>query len=204
MTSHPKDLSTSLVDAIKNLDKVCNHLHLPFQSGSSRILEKMNRRYTKDGYLKLVENIKEQIPGIALTTDVIVGFPGETEEDFLDTLDVIKRVGYESAYMFIYSKRTGTPAATMDNQIPEELKKERFQRLVDLQNSISEQISKQYEGRVVKVLVEGISKENSEMYTGRTSTNKIVNFPSKQDLTGKLVNIEIIRSGAFWLEGKII
>ena len=204
MTPHPKDLSDELIYALRDLDKVCEHLHLPFQSGSTRVLEKMNRKYTKEHYFGLIDKIKKEIPDIALTTDIIVGFPGETEEDFQDTLDIVQRVRYDSAYMFIYSQRVGTVAAKMENQIEDSVKKERFNRLLEMENKIIEEINLDMVGKKVEILVEGRSRNNENMLTGRTRTNKIVNFEANSDLTGELVNVEIIRSGVFWLEGKII
>lgn len=204
MTSHPKDLSDSLITAIKELPKVCEHLHLPFQSGSSRVLKEMNRKYTKEHYLGLIDKVREQVPGISFTTDIIVGFPGETEEDFLETLDVVKKVRFDQAFTFLYSKRTGTKAAKFENQIDEDVKKERFQRLVDLQNSIGEEINQTYDGKIVEVLVEGISRNKDTMYTGRTREYKLVNFPCDEDLTGKLVKVKIVKSRPFWLEGAVI
>lgn len=203
-TSHPKDLSDSLITAMKELPKMCEHLHLPFQSGSTRILKAMNRKYTKEHYLELIDRVRSAIPEISFTTDIIVGFPGETEEDFLETLDVVEKVRFDQAFMFLYSKRKGTRAAELENQVPEDVKKERFQRLVDLQNSIVAEINKTYEGKTVEVLVEGISRNNDAMYTGRTRNFKLVNFNSPVDLTGKLVQVKIIRAWPFWLEGMVI
>ncbi|ANX00808.1 tRNA (N6-isopentenyl adenosine(37)-C2)-methylthiotransferase MiaB [Thermoclostridium stercorarium] len=203
-TSHPKDLSDSLITAMKELPKVCEHLHLPFQAGSTKILRAMNRKYTKEQYLELVDRVRAAVPGISFTTDIIVGFPGETEEDFQDTLDVVKKVRFDQAYMFMYSKRKGTKAAEFENQVPEDVKKERFQRLVELQNAIVAEINKTYEGRTVEVLVEGISRNNDKMYTGRTRNYKLVNFPANEDLTGKLVRVKIVRAWPFWLEGAVI
>jgi len=202
MTSHPKDLSDELIYAICDCDKVCEHLHLPYQSGSSRILRIMNRNYTKEHYLALVDKIKQQVPNIAITTDIIVGFPGETEEDFQDTLDVFERVRFDFAYMFLYSKRTGTKAAEMDNQVDDDTKKERFERLMAVEQRINEEKSELYLNKEVEVLVEGLSKNSNDMYTGRTRTNKLVNFKSSSDVTGQLVNVKIVRIGSFWLEGE--
>jgi len=202
-TSHPKDLSQDLIKAMAECEKVCEHLHLPIQAGSSRILEKMNRKYTKERYLKLVSEIRDKIPGIALTTDIIVGFPEESEEDFEDTLDVVEKVRFDAAYTFLYSKRTGTPAAKNPNQVPEEVKKRRFDRLLELQNRISNEINKKLEGSVLEVLVEGASKTNKDALTGRTRTNKIVNFPGNKELVGKLVKVEITRALTWSLEGKL-
>lgn len=204
MTPHPKDLSHELIYAIRDLDKVCNHLHLPFQAGSTKVLKDMNRKYTKEDYLNLVIKVKENIPGISMSTDIIVGFPGETEEDFVDTLDVLEKVRFDSAYTFLYSKRTGTPAAKSDAQISDETKKERFQRLLDLQNNISKEINNKFLGMEVEVLVEGVSKTNNEIYTGRTSENKVVNFEGSEDLTGKLVLVRINEVKTWSLEGQVV
>ncbi|NLO38262.1 MAG: tRNA (N6-isopentenyl adenosine(37)-C2)-methylthiotransferase MiaB [Ruminiclostridium sp.] len=204
MTSHPKDLSESLIQAMKELPKLGGHLHLPFQSGSSRILKDMNRKYSKEQYLDLIDRVRAVIPDIAFTTDIIVGFPGETEEDFQETLDVVKRVRFDLAYTFLYSKRTGTKAATYENQVPENIKKERFQRLTDTQNAIGTEINKNYEGQTVEVLVEGKSRQSDAMYTGRTSKFKLVNFTCDRDLTGQLVQVKIVRAWPFWLEGWLI
>ena len=203
MTSHPKDLSDSLILAMKELPKLCNHLHLPFQSGSSQILKDMNRKYTKEHYLGLIDRMRAAIPDIAFTTDIIVGFPGETEEDFQETLDVVKRVRFDLAYTFLYSKRTGTKAAEFENQVPENIKKERFQRLVDLQTAIGAEINRNYEGRTVEVLVEGKSRQSDAMYTGRTDKYKLVNFACDSDLTGQMVQVKIVRTWPFWLEGRL-
>ncbi|HEX9060959.1 MAG TPA: tRNA (N6-isopentenyl adenosine(37)-C2)-methylthiotransferase MiaB, partial [Clostridia bacterium] len=191
MTSHPKDLSDDLILKMAELKKVCLHLHLPIQSGSTKILHEMNRKYTKEQYLELVGKVKRSIPGIALTTDIIVGFPGETEDNFKDTLDVLEKVRFDSAYTFLYSKRTGTPAASMPEQVDEETKKDRFQRLLDVQNRISKEINDGYLGKVVEVLVEGASKNNPDKFTGRTDTNKVVNFSCDSSKIGKLVNVRI-------------
>ncbi len=203
MTSHPKDISDELIYAIRDCGKVCEHLHLPVQAGSSKILEDMNRKYTKEQYLSLIEKVKEQIPDIGLTTDIIVGFPGEAEEDFAETLDVIKKVKYDMAYTFLYSKRTGTPAAKNPSQIPEEVMKDRFERLLELQNSISLQINNELLGKEVEVLVEGLSKNSKTTYTGRTRQNKIVNFKGSPDLVGKLVNVKIDGIQTWSLNGKV-
>lgn len=202
MTSHPKDLSDSLIGAMKELPKLCEHLHLPFQSGSNRILQEMNRKYTKEYYLDLIDRVRAAVPDIAFTTDIIVGFPGETEEDFQHTLDVVRRVRFDQAFTFLYSKRTGTKAAEMENQVPDDVKKERFQRLIDLQTAISTELNQPYEGRTVEVLAEGISRQNDAMYTGRTRKNKLVNFSCDGDPTGKLVRVKIVRARPFWLEGR--
>jgi tRNA-2-methylthio-N6-dimethylallyladenosine synthase len=204
MTSHPKDISTELISSIMNCKKVCEHLHLPIQSGSTRILKKMNRKYTKEHYMGLIEKIKKEIPDISLTTDIIVGFPGETEDDFEETLDVIRKVRYDSAYTFLFSKRAGTPAAKFSGQIPEEVKKKRFKKLIDEQNKISREINENLLDKVFMVLVEGKSKKNPDAFTGRTRTNKIVNFKSERELTGKFVEVKINRALTWSLEGEFI
>jgi tRNA-2-methylthio-N6-dimethylallyladenosine synthase len=203
-TSHPKDLSDELIYAIRDCDKVCEHLHLPVQAGSSKILEDMNRKYSKEQYLNLISKVKEQIPDIGLTTDIIVGFPGETEEDFAETLDVISKAKYDMAYTFLYSKRTGTPAAKNPNQITEEVMKDRFERLLGLQNSISLKINNELLGKEVEVLVEGLSKNSKTTYTGRTRQNKIVNFKGSPDLVGNLVKVKIDTINTWSLKGTLV
>lgn len=203
MTSHPKDFSDELIQSILESEKVCRHFHLPVQAGSSRILKLMNRIYTREQYLELVDKIRNAFPEASLTTDIIVGFPGETEEDFSQTLDLVQRVRYDSAFTFKYSPRTGTPAATMDNQVPEPVKKERLQRLMDVQNKISLDINKSLQGKVLPVLVEGSSKGEANMLTGRTETNKVVLFPGSPELTGKIVNVEITTPQTWILKGEI-
>ncbi|MFL0246627.1 tRNA (N6-isopentenyl adenosine(37)-C2)-methylthiotransferase MiaB [Candidatus Clostridium stratigraminis] len=204
MTSHPKDLSEEVIDAIANSKKICEHIHLPVQSGSSNILKKMNRRYDKTQYLNLVKRIKEAIPNVALSTDIIIGFPGETEEDFLETLDLVKKVEYDSAFTFIYSKRKGTPADEMEEQIPDDIKHDRFNRLVSVVNEISAKKNKEYLGKVVEVLVEGTSKNDSTKLMGRTRTSKLVNFTGDFNSIGKLVNVQITEALSFSLNGKQI
>lgn len=204
MTSHPKDLSDELIYAIRDCDKVCNYLHLPVQSGSSRVLRKMNRHYTKEQYLELVAKIRKEIPDIAFTTDIIVGFPGETEEDFQDTLDVVRQVRYDSAFTFIYSKRSGTPAAEMPDQIDEGIKHERLERLMSLVNDISAQINETYRGETVEVLVEGPSKTDKTRLMGRTPQSKLVNFEGSEELVGKLVNVRIDDPKTFSLCGIVL
>lgn len=202
MTSHPKDLSQELIEAIAECSKVCEHIHLPVQSGSSDILKKMNRQYDKKQYLDLVKRIKDRIPNAALTTDIIVGFPGETEEDFQETLSLVKEVEYDSAFTFIYSKRKGTPADDIVEQINDEVKHERFNRLVDLVNEISARNNKAYYGKVVEVLVEGRSKNDANKLTGRTRTGKLVNFTGNFDSIGKLINVKITEALSFSLNGE--
>ncbi|MCR5481252.1 MAG: tRNA (N6-isopentenyl adenosine(37)-C2)-methylthiotransferase MiaB [Clostridia bacterium] len=204
MTSHPKDLSDKLIQAYADCDKLCNYIHLPVQSGSSRILREMNRKYTKEHYLELIGKIKKVAPDITISTDIIVGFPGETEEDFEETLDLVKKVEYDSAFTFLYSIRKGTPAASYENQIPEDIKHERFNRLVELINSISAVKNKAYEGRVEKVLVEGESKTNKKTLTGRTEGFKPVNFEGSKDLIGRTVKVRITEGKTFSLFGEVI
>lgn len=204
MTSHPKDLSDELIEVMKNSKKICKHLHLPLQSGSSRILKIMNRRYTKESYLELVDRIRTAVPDISLTTDIIVGFPGETEEDFLETMDVVKRVGFDSAFTFIYSKRTGTPAATMENQVEDAVAKDRFDRLLkEIQNSSAKAAGKD-EHTVQKVLVEEINTQNPNLLTGRLSNNLLVHFPGDADLIGKIVDVYLEESKGFYYMGSFI
>lgn len=204
MTSHPKDLSPALIEAMRDCKKVCPHLHLPVQAGSSRILELMNRKYTKEKYLELAFAIKEQIPDISLTTDIIVGFPGETEADFEETLDLLEKVRFDFAYTFLYSKRTGTPAANSPDQISEAVKKQRFEKLLEVQNRISKEINEKLLNTEAEVLVEGLSRNSISTYTGRTGTNKIVNFKGSSDLVGKLVKVRIKRIQTWSLEGEVI
>ena len=203
MTSHPKDLSDKLIQAYRDCEKLCDYIHLPVQSGSSRILKKMNRKYTKDDYLQLVEKLKAAVPHIAISTDIITGFPGETEEDFEETLDLVRRVEYDSAFTFLYSIRKGTPAAEYEDQIPEEIKHERFNRLVELVNEISARKNAAYVGKTVKVLVDGPSKNNSAALGGRTEGFKLINFEGPQDLIGKLVDVEVTAGKTFSLEGRL-
>ncbi len=204
MTSHPKDLSDRLIQAFVDCEKLCRHIHLPVQAGSSEILRRMNRRYTKEDYLKLVEKIRAAVPDIAITTDIIVGFPGETEEDFEETLDLVKKVRYDSAFTFLYSIRTGTPAATYEDQIPESIKHHRFDRLVDTLNAITAEKNALYAGRVEKVLVEGKSRDDELTYTGRTDTFKLVNFTSSSDVTGQIVDVKITDAKTFSLFGEAL
>jgi len=200
-TSHPKDLSPELIRAMAECDKICEHLHLPVQAGSNRILEKMNRCYTRENYMELVNRIREAVPDIALTTDIIVGFPGETEEDFLQTLDLVERIRYDSAFTFMYSTRRGTPAAKMKEQVDDNVKKERLQRLIELQTKISKDINSTYKDKIVEVLVEGPSKNNETMMSGRTRTNKVVNFMPTRKCIGELVQVKITIPRAWTLEG---
>ena len=205
MTSHPKDLSDRLIQAFVDCEKLCRHIHLPVQSGSTETLRRMNRRSTKEDYLALVEKIRAAVPDIAITTDIIVGFPGETEEDFEETLDLVRKVRYDSAFTFLYSIRTGTPAAEYDDQIPDDVKHERFERLVDAVNEITAEKNALYQDRIVKVLVEGESARGEKgTYSGRTDTFKLVNFDSDEDLTGKMVDIKITDAKTFSLFGELV
>lgn len=201
MTSHPKDLSDDLIDVMAKSKKICRHLHLPVQSGSSRILKIMNRHYDREHYLNLVKKIREKLPDVALTTDIIVGFPGETEEDFADTLSLVREVEYDSAFTFIYSKRTGTPAATMPDQVPEDVVKERFDRLLKVVQEISEKKAMVYEGTDVTVLVETVNEQNPALVTGRMSNNSIVHFPGNKELIGTLVSVHLDECKGFYYLG---
>ena len=204
MTSHPKDLTHDVIMAIKECDKLCEQIHLPVQSGSNSILKKMNRHYTKEYYLDLIKKIKEEIPGVTLTTDIIVGFPGETEEDFQETLELVKEVGYSSAFTFIYSRRNNTPADMMLNQVSEEDKHHRFNRLVAAVNERVIAQNKAEEGNILEVLVEGNSKNDAEKLTGRTRTGRLVNFTGEGINAGDIVNVKITRAQNFSLIGEVI
>ncbi len=201
MTSHPKDLSDELIEVMKNSKKICKHLHLPLQSGSSDILQKMNRRYDKEKYLNLVEKIRTAIPDISLTTDIIVGFPGETEEDFLETVDVVKKVRYDSAFTFIYSKRTGTPAAVMENQIPEDVVKDRFNRLLETVQTIGREMSARDTGKIMEVLVEEQNSQDKHLMTGRLSNNLLVHFEGDPSLIGQLCQVRLDECRGFYYMG---
>ena len=205
MTSHPKDLSDKLIGAYRDCEKLANHIHLPLQSGSTEILRRMNRRYTREDYLLLVKKLREVTGGdIAITTDIIVGFPGESEEDFQETLSLMEEVKYDSAFTFLYSIRKGTPAEKYEYQIPEEIKHERFNRLRDVLDAGMAENNKAYEGRIVKVLVEGASKTNRSTLTGRTPSMKIVNFKGSRDLIGKIVDVKITEGKTYSLDGEVV
>lgn len=204
VSPHPRDFTDEVIQVIAKNDKIARSLHLPLQAGSSRILKAMNRGYTKEQYIALANKIKEQIPNVALTADIIVGFPGETEEDFLDTLDVVRQIQFENSFMFMYSIRKGTRAATMENQIDDKVKKERLQRLIEVQNACSLAESKTYLGKVERVLVEGESKKNKEVLSGRTSSNKIVLFKGDKALEGTFVNVKINDCKTWTLYGEIV
>ncbi len=204
ISPHPKDFTDDVIDAIKNSKHICKQIHLPLQSGSTRILKEMNRKYTKEEYLSLAEKIKKEIPNIVFSTDIIVGFPGETEEDFEDTLDVVRRVNFEQVFMFIFSRRVGTVADKMENQIPEEIKHKRFNRLKDLVENQMKIQNEKYVGKEVQILVEGKSKNNDKMLTGRTVSNKVVNFEGTEDLIGKVINVKIVSEHQWYLKGSVI
>ena len=203
ISPHPKDFTDDVIDAIASCDKVCKLIHLPLQSGNTKVLKEMNRKYTKEQYLELVEKMKKKIPNLTLSTDIIVGFPGETDEEFLDTLDVVKRVNFEQIYMFIYSRRKGTPADKMENQVPEEIKHIRFNKLKELFESRIEENNNKYVGKIEKVLVEGESKNNKELFTGRTDSNKVVIFEGDKSLIGKMVDLKIVSEHMWYLKGEI-
>lgn len=204
MTSHPKDLNIEVIHAIRDCDKLCEQIHLPVQSGSDAVLKVMNRHYTKEYYLDLAKKIREEIPDVTFTTDIIVGFPGETEEDFLETIDLVKKVQYDSAFTFIYSRRNHTPADRMENQISDDVKHDRFNRLVEVVNEGIVASNKAAEGKVYEVLVEGTSKNDETKLTGRTRNGKLVNFDGCKEMIGKLVNVKIVEAKSFSLVGEII
>ena len=202
MTSHPKDLSDELISAMAQCDKVCDHIHLPFQAGSNEILKRMNRRYTKEHYLELINKIKTAIPDIAIPTDIIVGFPGETPQDVDETIDVVKKVRFNGAFTFIYSKRTGTPAAEMPNQVPEEEAKANFNRLLDAVNPIVYELNQKKVGNTYKILVDGVSSDPLYV-TGRTEDNTLVHFKGCKELIGEIVNVKITDCKTFYLIGEL-
>lgn len=204
MTSHPKDLSDELIQVMKESRKICRHLHLPLQSGSTRILERMNRRYTKEQYVALAEKIRREIPDIAITTDIIVGFPGETMEDVEETIDVIRRVKYDNAFTFIYSKRTGTPAAAMEDQVPEKQVKEGFERVLKVvQDTARAQVAR-YQGQTAEVLVEEINAQDEGLLTGRMSNNTLVHFPGPPELIGRIVLVALDKCQGFYYMGRMV
>ncbi|MDE5891564.1 MAG: tRNA (N6-isopentenyl adenosine(37)-C2)-methylthiotransferase MiaB, partial [Acetatifactor sp.] len=204
MTSHPKDLSEELIQVMKESEKICRHLHLPLQSGSTRILERMNRRYTKEQYLALAEKIRREIPDIAITTDIIVGFPGETMEDVEETIDVIRRVKYDNAFTFIYSKRTGTPAAAMEDQVPQAQVKEGFDKVLKVvQDTAREQVAR-YQGQSVQVLVEEVNEHDEKLLTGRMSNNTLVHFPGTPELVGRIVTVMLEECQGFYYMGQMV
>jgi len=202
-TSHPKDVSDKLIDTIAECSKVCEHIHMPLQAGSNTVLQRMNRSYTREHYLELVGKIRNKIPGIAITSDLIVGFPGETEEDFRQTLDMVEKVRFDAAFTFMYSPRSGTKAALFGDQVSLEEKKERLQRLNDVQYRIATEINESLAGTVQEVLAEGPSKTNKEKLTSRTRTNRIVIFSGPKTLIGKLINVKIVKARTFSLFGEL-
>ena len=203
MTSHPKDLSDKLIEAFVQCEKLCNYIHLPVQSGSSRVLQQMNRRYSREKYLDLVRKLRAAVPGIAISTDIIVGFPGETEDEFEETLSLAEAVGFDSAFTFLYSIRKGTPAEKYEDQIPEDIKHQRFNRLVEVINQSSAEKNRAYKGRIETVLVDGPSKTGSTIYSGRTESFKLVNFRARPEMVGKLVSVKITDSNTFSLVGEV-
>ena len=204
ISPHPKDFTDDVIDAIRDCDKVSKLIHLPLQSGSTNVLKKMNRNYTKEQYLELVDKIRSKIPNATFMTDIIVGFPGETEEDFEDTLDVVSKVKYDQVYMFIYSRRKGTIADNMENQIPEDVKHKRFDRLKALVESQMSEVNSKYIGTTEKILVEGYSKNNENMLSGRTDSNKVIVFEGSKDLIGTIQTIKIKEDHQWYLSGEII
>ena len=204
VSPHPKDFTDDVIEAIRDCEKVSKFIHLPLQSGSTKVLKAMNRVYTKEQYLNLVKKMQEKIPNVKFSTDIIVGFPGETEEDFEDTLDVVKQVKFEQIFMFIYSRRVGTPADKMENQIPEEIKHKRFDRLKALYEEQIEENNKAYIGTVHNLLVEGYSKTNSNFLTGRTDSNKVIIFEGNASLIGKVVPVKIVSEHLWYLKGEVL
>jgi tRNA-2-methylthio-N6-dimethylallyladenosine synthase len=204
MTSHPKDISPELIDVMAKHENICNYLHLPVQAGSNKILKAMGRGYTKEDYLKIIDLASQKIPGLGITTDIIVGFPGETEEDFAETIDLVRKARYDAAFTFIYSKRQGTPAAILIDETPEEVVKERFRYLLDVLYPIAGEKNQEYIGKTVEVLVEEVSKNNELALSGRTETGKLVNFIGNKDLIGTFCNIRITDSKTFNLIGEIV
>ena len=204
MTSHPKDLSDELIAVMAKSEKICKHLHLPLQSGSTNILKIMNRRYTKEQYLELSAKIRKAIPDIALTTDIIVGFPGETYEDVLDTIDVIKQVKYDNAFTFIYSKRTGTPAAAMENQVPEDVVKKHFDMVLETVQEVSREQVKRYEGEIQEALVEELNDHEEGFVTGRLSNNTLVHFKGGEEIIGQIVKVKLTKCQGFYYMGEQI
>ncbi len=203
MTPHPKDITDEFIEVLATSKKVCNHLHLPLQSGSSRLLQKMNRHYTKERYLEIVDQVRARIPDIAITTDIIVGFPGETEEDFLETMDVVRKAQYDGAFTFIYSKRTGTPAAAMENQVPEDVVKERFERLLALVQEISAKSHGKLQGTTQTVLVEEVNHQDNTMVTGRLTNNTTVHLKGTERMIGKIFNVKLVESKGFYYIGEL-
>lgn len=203
VSPHPKDFTDDVIDVISKSKKISRLIHVPLQSGSTNVLKEMNRKYTKEQYLDLIKRIRNKIPDVVFSTDIIVGFPGETEEDFEDTIDVVEQVNFEQIFMFIYSRRVGTRADKMENQIPEEIKHKRFDRLKQVFEESVEENNKKYVGTTQKILVEGHSKNNKDMLTGRTDTNKVVIFEGPEELIGKIINIKIVSEHKWYLKGEV-
>lgn len=203
MTSHPKDLSDELIEVMASSKKICRHLHLPVQSGSSRLLKLMNRKYTKEQYLSLVDKLRAAMPDLAITTDIIVGFPGETEEDFQETLDIVRKAEYDSAFTFIYSKRSGTPAAKMEGQVPDDVVHERFDRLLKVVGEVAKEKNKRLEGRTELVLAEEIDEKDATMITGRLSNNNVVHFKADPSVIGKIVPVVLEEAKGFYYIGRL-
>lgn len=203
MTSHPKDISDDLINSFGKLDKLCDHLHLPIQSGSNKILKRMNRKYTREDYLNIISKVRRALPDITITTDIIVGFPGESDEDFNETIDLVREAKFDSAYTFLYSLREGTPAAEYDEQIDDKIKHERFNKLLDVLHPIGLDLNKKLIGRKLPILVEEVSKNDDKILNGRTSSGKLVHFPGDKELIGQIVYVKIIDVKTFTLEGEI-
>lgn len=204
MTSHPRDFNDRLIKVIAESKKVCEHFHLPVQAGGNNVLKKMNRGYTKEGYMELIQKIRAEVPHASITTDLIVGFPGETDDDFADTMDLLEKVRFDAAFTFVYNKRSGTPAAEMPDQVPDEVKKDRIQKLISLQNTISMEKNLLEAGKVHEILVEGRNQGNPELMEGRTRTNKLVLFKGGEDLKGSLVRVNIVETGTWHLDGELV
>src|SRR5699024_1041368 len=203
-TTHPRDFDDRLIEVLAKGGNILDHIHLPVQSGSNEILKKMNRKYTREDYLELVRKIKEAIPNVTLTTDIIVGFPNETEEQFEETMTLMEEVGFEAAYTFIYSPRDGTPAAMKKDDVPEEVKKQRLYRLNELVNKQSKASMKEYEGKIVKVLVEGESKKDPDVLAGYTEKNKLVNFKGPESAVGQIVEVKVTEARTWSLNGELL
>jgi tRNA-2-methylthio-N6-dimethylallyladenosine synthase len=204
MTSHPKDASDSLIAAMAEEEKIIPHFHLPVQSGSSRVLNAMNRKYTREKYLSIIEKLKAAVPDVSITSDIIVAFPGETEEEFSETLSLLEEVRYDMIFSFIYSPREGTPAATMDCQIDRAVANDRYQRLLDLQDTITAERNARFVGRTLKVLCDDISKTDESMMTGRADTPRPIHFKGDSSMIGKFVNVKITKSDLFSLMGEVV
>ncbi|MCR5515951.1 MAG: tRNA (N6-isopentenyl adenosine(37)-C2)-methylthiotransferase MiaB [Lachnospira sp.] len=204
MTPYPSDFGDDVIEVCSKSTKICNHFHMPVQSGSTRLLKKMNRRYTKEEYLSLIDRIRAKLPNVSFTTDIIVGFPGETEEDFLETLDVVRKANYDSAYTFIYSKRTGTPAAKFEEQVPEDVVKDRFNRLLEVVDEVCHKNSKRFEGQTARVLVEGLDDHEEGMVTGRMTNNILVHFKGDASLIGSLVDVKLVECKGFYYMGELV